>query len=467
MNSIEIRVRYPYKGAQMVIFSELNWEDPIHPVEVDENKHLTLFRVETDKTFLYYKPCLIIGEERHFCRGANYLSITAADENEIFPHFFEKSVGTITDTMTFGAGEEARSVRIYLPPGYEENTLRRYPVCYVHDGHNLFFPEEALSGQTWEVTRTLTLLDNMNVIDPVIVVAIYPKDRMHEYTHPGYVDYGKFIVDIIKPQVDEPFRTLTEARFTAGMGSSLGGVVSLYMGWEYPHIFGKVACLSSTFTWKDDLMARIRDEEKRDPKIYMDSDWPGDNFEISRAMFDLLQRQGYEVNQDVMYLAFPEAGHGENDWATRVHIPFHFSSLATRRTISSVYAPASSPPGTHNLYRSKENQHAKIYCSVLDCTGPDGRLHHHAHHQHREGCDHGTNRKRETSAFGVSRQVHRGLGGNQRQQANRRNLPKPSFGCRGSACLGSGALAKIERQWRHQPARQSAESGLGRHRDGL
>lgn len=324
MNSIEIRVRYPYTGAQMVIFTELNWEEPIHPVEVNEEKSLTRFVVETDKTFLYYKPCLIIGEERHFCRGANYLAIMAADEYEIFPHFFEKSVGTISDIMTFGEGEAARAARIYLPPGYQENSMRRYPVVYMHDGHNLFFPEEAFSGQTWEVTRTLHLLDNMNVIDPVIVVAIYPKDRMAEYTHPGYQEYGRFIVEVIKPQIDEHFHTLTEPRYTAVMGSSLGGVVSLFMAWEYPQVFGKVACLSSTFTWKDDLMSRIRDEDRRDLKIYMDSGWPGDNFEVSRAMFDLLQRQGYEVNQDVMYLAFPEAGHSENDWATRIHIPFQF-----------------------------------------------------------------------------------------------------------------------------------------------
>ncbi|CAN0450488.1 unnamed protein product, partial [Phaeothamnion confervicola] len=96
------------------------------------------------------------------------------------------------------------------------------------------------------------------------------------------------------------------------------------MGWEYPHVFGKVACMSSTFTWKDDLMRRIHSEEKRPLKIYLDSGWPGDNFEVTRGMFDLLQRQGYELNNELLYLAFPQATHSEGDWANRVHIPFQF-----------------------------------------------------------------------------------------------------------------------------------------------
>ncbi len=70
-------------------------------------------------------------------------------------------------------------------------------------------------------------------------------------------------------------------------------------------------------------MMRIMSKEKRPIRIYMDSGWPEDNFEVNRAMFDLLQRQGCEVNLDVMYLASGVA-HSEGDWATRIHIPFQF-----------------------------------------------------------------------------------------------------------------------------------------------
>jgi hypothetical protein len=244
LNAIEIRVRYPYGGGRLVIYTSDSWETPIEPVEFDEENHLTIFRVETEKTFLYYKPCLIVGEESFFCRGANYLAIMVADDYEIFPHFFEKTVGTISDVMLLGADEAEHKVRVYLPPGYSENTLKRYPVLYMQDGHNLFFPDEAFTGQTWEVEKTLALLDAMNLMDPVIVVAVYPNDRMHEYTYPGYLDYGKFLVETVKPQIDTHFRTLSDPRFSAVMGSSLGGVVSLYLGWQHPDIFGMVACLS-------------------------------------------------------------------------------------------------------------------------------------------------------------------------------------------------------------------------------
>lgn len=71
-------------------------------------------------------------------------------------------------------------------------------------------------------------------------------------------------------------------------------------------------------------MNRVIEEDKRPIQIYLDSGWPGDNFEVTRGMFDLLQRQGYEVNKEVMYLAFPEAEHSEADWATRLHIPFQY-----------------------------------------------------------------------------------------------------------------------------------------------
>lgn len=327
MYTTKIHVRYPHPGAEIVLLGQPDWDTEIPPISSNEADGTSTFEVSSDNVFLYYKPCLKYAGERHFSRGSNYLALMPADEQEIFPHFFEASGGRITDVENMQCVSEAdrcHAVRVYLPPGYYENSLRRYPVLYMHDGHNLFFPEEAFTGQTWEVERAIQLLDSMNIIDPVIVVAIYPRDRMHEYTYPGYEAYGRFVVETVKPTVDAKYRTLPTPAETALMGSSLGGVVSLYMAWEYPHVFGKAACLSSTFTWKDDLMRRVTDEERRPVRIYLDSGWPGDNFEVTRAMFDLLQRQGYEIGRELMYLAFPEASHSEADWATRLHIPFQF-----------------------------------------------------------------------------------------------------------------------------------------------
>ena len=264
-DTIDIYVRYPHQdNAQIVLLTESDWSEEIQASEVDAKGNCSKFTVATERTFLYFKPALRIGEEMHFCRGANYLALGAADEYEIYPHFFESSVGTVTELEHYECTHDeslTSPVRVYLPPGYNENPLRRYPVLYMHDGHNLFFPDEAFSGQTWEIGATFQMLDAMNLIDPVIVVAVYPRDRMQDYTHPGYENYGKFVVKDVKKRIDKTYRTLRGPTHTAVMGSSLGGVVSLYMAWQWPEVFGKVGCLSSTFTWKDDLMRRIHAEK--------------------------------------------------------------------------------------------------------------------------------------------------------------------------------------------------------------
>jgi predicted alpha/beta superfamily hydrolase len=109
------------------------------------------------------------------------------------------------------------------------------------------------------------------------------------------------------------------------MGSSLGGVVALHLAWQYPQVFGMAMFLSSTFGWRDDLRERIATQARRPIRIYLDSGWPGDNYEATRAMHALLRSRGYVDGRDLEYLAFPEARHDERHWAMRTHIPLqHF-----------------------------------------------------------------------------------------------------------------------------------------------
>ena len=111
---------------------------------------------------------------------------------------------------------------------------------------------------------------------------------------------------------------------TGVMGSSLGGVVSFYMGWQWPQVFGNVGCLSSTFTHKDNLVERVLQEERRDVRFYLDSGWPGDNYEVGLAMAMALAERGYRYGLDFMYFPFPNAQHSEMDWGQRLHVPFQF-----------------------------------------------------------------------------------------------------------------------------------------------
>jgi predicted alpha/beta superfamily hydrolase len=327
MSQIKIQVFYPPGNGKVILRTELDWERDLEPSYVSDDRTMSEFVVETDQKYFYFKPALV-GDDKGFvwAKGDNYLATTRTPIRVIYPHFFADLRGSLSDVINVpeGRSETRHSVRVYFPPGYDENTLKRYPVLYMHDGSNLFLPEEAFGGNEWRVDENIELLDSMNLIDKVIVVGVYARDRMNEYTKPGYEAYGRFMVDELKPMVDARLRTLSDPDNTAVMGSSLGGVVSFFLGWQHPDVFGKAACLSSTFGYRDDLMERVASEPRRDVRFYIDSGWPEDNYENTTAMRDQLLASGYEFGRDVLYFAFPGALHNEDSWATRSHVPFQF-----------------------------------------------------------------------------------------------------------------------------------------------
>jgi len=325
--SLTARVIYPLQSGRIILRTDQNWDLNVEADAISTDHTAFEFQISSDRPYCYFKPCVVDQNGLHWAKGSNYLAIMQMQRaKEIYPHFFSELRGSISDALAVPSSRALGThyVRIYHPPGYFENTLKRYPVLYMHDGQNLFFPWEAFLGSEWRVDETMELLDAMNVIDKTLVVGVHPYDRMVEYTQPGYETYGRFLVEELKPRIDANYRTLDGPRNTAIMGSSLGGVVSLYLAWQWPEVFGKAACLSSTFTYRDDLMARIASEPKRAIEIYLDSGWPGDNYEVTSSMRDLLAKRGYQFGQDLLYFAFPEALHHEAYWAMRSHIPFQF-----------------------------------------------------------------------------------------------------------------------------------------------
>src|SRR5258708_13675354 len=96
------------------------------------------------------------------------------------------------------------------------------------------------------IEETLRLLDSMSLVRKAIVVGVYPEDRMADYTRPGYEDYGRYLVEEVKPWVDAHHRTLPGPADTVVMGSSLGRVVSLFLPWQWPPLFANPPCLPST-----------------------------------------------------------------------------------------------------------------------------------------------------------------------------------------------------------------------------
>ena len=137
---------------------------------------------------------------------------------DIYP-FFGAPFGKVSIIPGFESPQlkNSRSLRIYLPPSYQENAAKRYPVLYMHDGQNLFDAKTAAYGVEWGIDETINRLVATGVMDEVIVVGIdNTPDRIPEYTpccDPKYgggkLDaYEAFIVDTVKPYIDKTLRTL-------------------------------------------------------------------------------------------------------------------------------------------------------------------------------------------------------------------------------------------------------------------
>ncbi len=178
--------------------------------------------------------------------------------------------------------EGDRDLIVYVPEGYEENAEQRYPVLYLQDGQNLFDPETSFGGVDWRVDKTAEMLIAHKAVRPLIVVGIYNtgERRIHEYTPTrdpkhggGYADlYGRMLTEEIKPFIDAQYRTFQGAHSTAVGGSSLGGLVSLYLGLQYSGVFGKLAVMSPSVWWNKRAILKFLGEfdAKPDLQIWLD-----------------------------------------------------------------------------------------------------------------------------------------------------------------------------------------------------
>jgi len=152
-----------------------------------------------------------------------------------------------------GLGRE-RTVRIYLPPGYE-HSRQRYAVLYMHDGQNLFDDATSYAGE-WGVDETLNALAKSRGLKLIVVGIDHGgTERIHELNPWDNPQFGKgegeqylaFVVNVLKPWVDRHYRTRPDARHTAIMGSSMGGLISSYALGHYPAVFGSAGVFSPAY----------------------------------------------------------------------------------------------------------------------------------------------------------------------------------------------------------------------------
>ncbi|MEE8171242.1 MAG: alpha/beta hydrolase-fold protein, partial [Phycisphaerae bacterium] len=254
----------------------------------------------------------------------------------------------ITSTLTgdirfhhdFASGflRNQRMLAVYLPPGYEDEPGRRYPVVYMHDGQNVFDASMAANGVEWRADETAERLIRAGRIEPIIIVGIYNNHhRESEYT--PYYDavrgvsgrgrnYARFVAGEVKPFMDQHYRTLGERRHTAVVGSSLGGLISLYICMEHPDLFSMCGAMSPTLLW--DRRRILRDmrgrfEILRQCRFWVDMGTAesSDPAELRRMLGDIrglsniLTNAGLRKNRDFRHEIVPGGEHNEAAWAAR------------------------------------------------------------------------------------------------------------------------------------------------------
>lgn len=258
-------------------------------------------------------------------------------------------------------------IDVWLPSGYDAASSHHYPVIYMHDGQNLFDPSTTWNHQAWEMDSVATSEAAFGRISVPIIVGVhsfqetrvpdlFPRKAFKyikgasqdsiEWTGKMMPlrgdDYAAFIVETVKPIIDRDYKTYTDPRHTFVMGSSMGGLMSLYMMCEYPKVFGGAACLSTHWIGKhpegvfpNAMKKYLEKNLPRDKRhrLYFDHGTTTADAQYGiweDMMLKYIQSQGYQKPYTLMNHVEYGAAHNENWWKWRVHLPLRFLLPAFR-----------------------------------------------------------------------------------------------------------------------------------------
>jgi len=229
-----------------------------------------------------------------------------------------------------------RRVWVYLPPDYEKSR-ERYPVLYMADGQNLFDGMTSfLPNQEWRCDETAESLIRAKLIPPIIIVGVdnAGAERADEYLPTRAklpksdqeiggraADYARMLLTELKPQIDTTYRTKPGRESTAVGGSSLGGLLSLYLGLTHSDAISKVLAVSPSLWWDNRLMLRQIEAlpGKLPLQIWLDSGTEESDNEVAdvQAAEESLKAKGWREGKDVTFFVDYGANHNEEAWARR------------------------------------------------------------------------------------------------------------------------------------------------------
>ncbi len=225
-----------------------------------------------------------------------------------------------------------RVVSVYLPPQYATDAERRFPVFYLHDGQNLFDAQTSyIPGRTWRSGATADHTNASGQAAPIILVGIANTGlrRMAEYTptrDPRMgggegTSYGRLLIEELKPLIDSRYRTLSDAANTGLGGSSLGGLISLFLGLQHPEIFGRLGVLSPSIWWdhRSVLTFVTQAAPNPRPRIWLDIGTAEGARHVrdTELLARLLVRHGWEPGTTLAMTKVEGGVHDEDAWAER------------------------------------------------------------------------------------------------------------------------------------------------------
>lgn len=249
-----------------------------------------------------------------------------------------------------------RDILISLPGGHKSGE-HRYPVIYMHDGQNLFDPAQSFSG-SWNVDVAMAevSLDGFDAI--VVGIPNMGADRLAEYSpfeHPelggGRGDlYLEFLINTVKPLVDKNYLTIPDREHTGIVGSSMGGLISLYAFFRHPEVFGFAGVLSPSLWLTEEATFSFIENAPFNPgKLYLDVGDREGARHVAKALHlrDVLEEKGYAPGKDLMWVEEAHGGHHESAWARRFRdaLPFLLPNFVATDEYEVQHAPERHPIG--------------------------------------------------------------------------------------------------------------------------
>jgi len=288
---------------------------------------------------------------------------------------------------SFPLRELNRSRRIwaYLPPDYATSN-KRYPVLYMHDAQNLFDRNLAFGGNEWGVDEALDQLYAAGDYGCIVIgIDNDGAERLNEYSPYVNSQYGggqgdeyvAFIVESLKPSIDNLYRTLPEPEHTGIMGSSMGGLISLYAIAQYPQVFGKAGIFSPAFWFSNQIYTAAKRTSigSSNPKIYMmlsrtetsNANSNAGYVRDVRRMADSLAVAGYRIGTTMDTLSRPDGAHSEWFWRREFPAAYRWMFSNTPTSI----AKAKTNQSALLVYPNPDTQNGGIV--NIELTYPNGK----------------------------------------------------------------------------------------------